>query len=295
MHFVTRSSAAALLVGGGLLAPVATAPVAERLDVMLAAIPADEFLDKLAAANADLVSRFDTRIDQVLADNAGLVADGKGDDMMTSATQAAALGVLGARTYDPLELNASLLSDPDSAYAEFGGMEGLLLQQLTPDPSLLDELNGFNTGLIGAQYAFNAALVDNQTALAQAVFGADNPLEDVVNRAFNAFNLLFDAQQQGLNGLLGVTDYDPQELTASLLHGSGPFNGGDVGGVLGSMFQNIALLGQLPTDSSDLSGLFDDFDSSAFTEALQDLFGTLDGGPFGDALAGLPDLLADLL
>ncbi len=297
MYSMTRSSAAALLVGAGLLAPMATPAQVQHHDIRLTAGSVDELLEKLAASHAELVDRFDARVDQLLSSNADRVAAGEGDDMMLNAGQASALGFLGVRTYDPLELNTSLLSDPEGPYADIGGLEGYFLADLTPSADLLDELRGFNGDLLAAEYAFNAALVDHEAALAQAVFGADNPLEEVVNRSFNAFNMLFDAQQQGLNGLLGLTDYDPQDLTASLLHGAGPFSEGDVGGLTGVMFQGLTALGVGSIGQSpDLSGLFDSFDGAAFGEALQGLFGTLGEGPFGDVLATeLADLMAALL
>lgn len=234
-------------------------------------------------------------------------------NLTMGASQGALLGALGVRVidpstgavFDPAALNASLLFTGDSGGdSSIGGALGALLHatlaavalgELTGrevDPGKIDELvdkiQTLNTTLLDSQKAFNAELVSNEVALERAMFGTDSALNGAVNRAFNSFNMLFDTQQQSLNGFLGVTGYNPQELTASLLTGSDQqvFNDGAIGGLQGMLDQNLAGWADLGgLQAGDLNGLFDHFDSAAVSDATQALLETLIAGPFGDAFS----------
>lgn len=318
MESVTRPSlAAAALVAGGVLAVAPVAPTVQLPDITLTAGLAD-MLDLQLNANAALV-------DTVLRANAGITHGQEtflgnqeagaalqhlqeSYNAMMGASQGALLGALGVRVidpqtgavFDPAALNASLQFTADTGVgADFGGVEGAAAHAVLAaagsagSPAgfqqLLSDLQAFNTALIAAEKSFNGDLLASEVAMEKAAFGTDSALNGVVNRGFNGFNMLFDTQQQGLNGFLGITGYNPQELTGSLLTGSGDqtFNDGSVGGLQGMFDQNLAMLADLGgLKAADLTGLFDNFDADAFTAASKGFFDTLLAGPFGDALTG---------
>jgi hypothetical protein len=241
------------------------------------------------------------------------------------------LSLLGARgtvagdgvftSLDPESLNASLVVDPrHTGTSEFAGLESAIGHYIGAAVFLNGFLNDipedviegdatydnftkmvtdtviFNQALLDAEKVFSTSLVRSELDLERALFGTDSALGGVVNHVFNAFNMHFDIQQQSLNGLLGVTGYDPQAYTAALLTGGD----GTVGGVLGMLNQGLAattgLFGLLQGAST---GAPDGFrpDPAAVGDAFQVLVATLAGSPFGDVFdAGGPfaDLLADL-
>ncbi|MBS9533519.1 hypothetical protein KIH27_07950 [Mycobacterium sp. M1] len=242
-----------------------------------------------------------------------------GSNALLGANQGALLGLLGARAdFDPQTLNASLLSPTDSGFNYFGGIEQAFGQyaayfsqnSLLPGGSgdsatlgalfgtLVDDMYSFNTSLISAEEAFNASLVSNEIAMEQAAFGSDSAFNGAVNRAFNAYNMMFDAQQQSLNNFIGAGTYTPQDLTQTLLTGSPGdhvFNDGSIGGLTGSFDQNLAMFADLAgLQPSDWAGLSANFDSPAFTTAFNDFLTTVSGGPFGDVFGtGLTPIFTD--
>ncbi len=245
------------------------------------------------------------------------------NNMLADAGQASFLGTLGVRTIDPEVFNQSLLFPGEAAAieSEFGGLQGAVGHGLVlaaglaellsgKEPAglddllvqLLDDVRAFNTNLISAQFAFNAELLAGERALLDAMFGASGHelARDIFVRGFNAFNMQFDVQQQSVNGLLGLTNYDPQALTASLLlptQNGDYLNDGSIGGLFGVLNQNLALLGSalIAKDAGELIGMGGDADDAAFFAAIENAFTTLAGGPFGDVLStGLQPLFADI-
>ncbi|MBS9535416.1 hypothetical protein KIH27_17670 [Mycobacterium sp. M1] len=239
------------------------------------------------------------------------------NNALTNINQAALLGLLGARgtvdtdgaftSTDLPNLNGSLIVDDNhTASFNFAGLEAAIGHYLgaaaffqaaqsgiNPEHGdsgdafnqLVASVTTFNQALVAAEQNFNTDLLSDQVALEQAIFGNDSALNGIVNRGFNSFNMLFDAQQQSLNGFLGVTGYDPQELTSSLLQGSSEqtFNDGSIGGLQGMFDQNLAMLADIAgLKGDDFTDLFKSFDADAFSEASKSLFETLAGGPFGD-------------
>lgn len=98
----------------------------------------------------------------------------------------------------------------------------------------------FNTNLVNSELAFNQSLVLNEVAWERATFGTDSALNGVLNRSFNAGNLLLGTGQQLLNTVVGAQV--PADFNSSLLLGTSaqPFNGGEIGGLLGAFDQTMA-------------------------------------------------------
>src|SRR6185437_1297222 len=85
---------------------------------------------------------------------------------------------------------------------------------------------GFNSNLVNNQLAFNHQLLATEVGLEHRVFGTDSALNGVLNRGFNAGNLLLGTGEQTMDSLLGAQV--PANFTSSLLTGSAAqtFNGG---------------------------------------------------------------------
>lgn len=265
----------------------------------------------------------------------------------------ALLGLLGANgtvsstgvftATDLSDFNKSLFLDQDhNGSYPFGGLESVLGHYLgstsfigatlfgmsgadlegsfatTVFQWLVGEIAKFNTALVESELAFNHNLVTLELGIEKALFGDDSALNGVLNRAFNTFNMLFDAPEKMLNGIIGATGYDvdyakvlelvaadkhadissamhliasPQDLTASLLTGSGEqvFNGGEIGGLTGMFDQNMAMWGDvLGLQGSDFDGLLNHVDLGALGGSVLGFFGGLWNviTPFG-ALFGL--------
>ncbi|CAM3126175.1 PE family protein [Mycobacterium intermedium] len=131
-----------------------------------------------------------------------------------------------------------------------GSPPGLALLSLAPPPVqsalatpgvFLQQLEqsqiAFNTNLVNSELAFDKSLVLNEVAWERATFGTDSALNGVINRGFNAGNLLLGTGQQLINTVAGAQV--PVDFNSSLLIGSGaqPFNGGEIGGLLGAFDQ----------------------------------------------------------
>ncbi len=232
---------------------------------------------------------------------AGLEHLFEGANMLPGTAEGTLLALLGAN-FSPEALNASLLveADQSSLAAQFGGLEGfaghnlLLLAGLAHLASgkdvpwdavgkLTTDMEAFNDDILGAEKSFNSHLVGAEDQIEQAIFGDNSALNGFVNRGFNVFNMLFDSQERTVNGLLGLTDYDPKDLTESLLHGSDQqvFNGGEVGGLLGLLDQGMFQISDLfGLKGADFDGLFQDVDGDALGSGLKDLLTTALLGPF---------------
>ncbi len=258
---------------------------------------------------------------------------------LTGASQGSLLGLLGARgtvhdgAFAALNLaaiNESLLVDPQHAGSiPFAGLESAIGHYIGAAVFLGGAFSGssgddietgaaganfarlvadvvtFNSAVLAAEQTFNSNLVADELGLERAMFGTDSAYNGLVNRVFNAFNMMYDAQQQSFNGTLGLTGYDPQEYTEALLTGSGGadgqiFNDGNVGGLLATFDQSVAAV-------ADLDGLFrgvstgipDGFepDPTAVADAFRALGQTVGGGPFGDVFTAggsFSDLMAGL-
>nr|WP_264000581.1 hypothetical protein [Mycobacterium intermedium] len=91
--------------------------------------------------------------------------------------------------------------------------------------------------MVNSELAFDKSLVLNEVAWERATFGTDSALNGVINRGFNAGNLLLGTGQQLINTVAGAQV--PVDFNSSLLIGSGaqPFNGGEIGGLLGAFDQ----------------------------------------------------------
>lgn len=202
-------------------------------------------------------------------------------NMLLSGGEQGALGLLGlgANTAGdastagfsiahPEFITQSLLLNPgDGNPIDTGavsGLEGALVHLLgTADlDSVAEQVQGvfvgFDTSLVGGEANFGHGLVNGEVGLEQMLLGSDSALNGIVNRGFNAVNMLLDGVQQGFNGVLGVSypGFDPHELTAGLLTGSAAqvFNNGDVGGLLGAVNQIVALLADVAGLPGSLAG-----------------------------------------
>ncbi|HEU4359894.1 MAG TPA: hypothetical protein VFR27_00115 [Mycobacterium sp.] len=263
---------------------------------------------ELAGADGN-VHRAQTAVQQFFDANNALMGAG----------QAGLLGVLGARgtvddsgtftALDPAALNQSVIVDPNhAALIPYAGLQSaighyfgaaffyaMINSKLPGDEiengatgqsfqTLVNSLGEFNTALAQAEYSFNTELSGNEIALEKAIFGTDNAYGGAINHAFNSVNMMYDAQQQGLNGLLGITGYNPQEFTGALLIGSG--DDGSIGGLTGMFSQQLMALDAAATAGG--SGTPTDFtaDPGDVNAALGALVNTVLGGPFGDTFAG---------
>ncbi|OBK26600.1 hypothetical protein A5634_00260 [Mycobacterium asiaticum] len=121
------------------------------------------------------------------------------------------------------------------------GLAGVNVPGLPADPfRQLEQMQiGFNTSLVNNQMAFNQALVTNEIALERQFFGTDSALNGVLNRSFNAGNLLLGTGQQAVDLFFGAPV--PTNFTSNLLLGSGAqtFNGGEIGGLVGAFDQGL--------------------------------------------------------
>lgn len=244
------------------------------------------------------------------------------DNALLGAGQAGLLGVLGARgtvddagtftALDPAALNESLIVDARHvALIPYAGLQSAIghyfgaaffyamIDSKLPGheiengatgqsfQTLVNSLGEFNTALAQSEYSFNTDLVGNEIALETAIFGTDNAYNGAINHAFNSVNMVYDAQQQGLNGLIGITGYNPQQYTGALLVGSGdqPGDDGSIGGLAGMFSQQLMALHAAVTAGG--SGAPTDFtaDPGAVDAALGALVNTVVGGPFGDTFA----------
>ncbi|BBZ51451.1 PE family protein [Mycobacterium heidelbergense] len=129
----------------------------------------------------------------------------------------------------------STIAAPAQAAAAAASGPGNLLQQLEAA-----EIN-FNTNLVNGELSLNHWLLTNEVGLEQAIFGTNSALNGVINRGFNAGNLLVGTGEQAINSLVGAPA--PTSLTSSLLTGSAAqvFNSGAIGGPLGSFDQSLVV------------------------------------------------------
>lgn len=143
---------------------------------------------------------------------------------------------------------------------EIGGLEGMFGQGLKvidnviglPSTAFLTSLESaminFNASLVSGLLSFNDALTNGEVALEELIFGVDNAVNGGLNRVFDAFNMLLDAGEQSLLGLLGA-DFDPVEMTRSLLTSvDHVLSDGTIGGLEG-------LLGQAYMALADFVGI----------------------------------------
>lgn len=305
-------AAAAVFAAGGLIAAtpvISSSPDAQLSDYRLTA---DSALSEDSILQGVLDQQFDSDSGSTVTDNVDasdhvaidqyspaadlgdLVPDAAGHNDLSLA-----LGQLFDDAYallrgaggglDPESLTFLQTFQPDVGGPELGGF-GAAADQNTVAPNalaalfgadvgdnalaaaLLSEANAFNQALLLQEQDFNTALVEHEQALQDAVFGDDHALNGVVNHAFNVFNMIYALQQQGVNFLLGV-DYDPQELAQLLLVADGPD-----GDQLQALMAAIADL-----QGVDLDDVFANYDPEEVQAALDNLFATMGGGPFGDA------------
>lgn len=270
------------------------------------------------------VHRAQTAIEQFFDANNALLGAG----------QAGLLGALGARgtldeagtftALDPAALNESVIVDPrHEAIIPYAGLQSAIghyfgaaffyamIDSKLPGKeiengatgqsflTLVDSLDKFNTSLTDGEHSFSTDLVANEIALEKALFGTDNAYNGAINHLFNAVNMIYDARQQGLNGLLGVTGYDPQTYTATLLVNPGdlPSGDGSVGGLSGMLSQQLMALDAMAGAAGSGAPAGFTVDPAAVSAAFGALLNTLGGGPFGDVFSAdgpLSVLLSDL-
>lgn len=153
---------------------------------------------------------------------------------------------------------------------EIGGLEGVFVQGLQafanltgfPGESMMKGLDGgltsFNSDLVGFLTDFNGALKAGQLGLENMIFGSGSALNGVVNRGFDAFNMLLSAGQQGFLGLLGA-NFTAPDITSSLLlipDTVGPFTDGTVGGLEGVLGNGYLVLADLIGGLLDPAAMF---------------------------------------
>jgi PE family len=164
----------------------------------------------------------------------------------------------------PVGLTAGLLTGTGAQVfngGQIGGLEGVFDQGLAgfadftgllgSNPLGVSSPAGFLAQLQQSQLSFNANMVNHQLNLdhilltgelrwEQGTFGTDSALNGVVNRGFNAVNLLVGTGQQTVDSLLGAQV--PTNFASGLLTGSGNqvFNGGQIGGLVGAFDQSLA-------------------------------------------------------
>lgn len=268
-----------------------------------------------------------------------------GGALLNGAGQASNLGLSGARgtldeagnftAFNPDDLRSALLIDTNqsdipgaAALNGYGGLEGAVGQytvfgselaklmggDFVPQSHfdvLVADLNAFNDGLLGAENTFNTDLIAAEMALAKALYGTDGAYDGAVSRIFDSVNMMYDGQEQYLNGVLGL-DYNPQDLTGSLLvtpvgaGGPDALNGPVVDGVGGQLGSIMGLNDQQLLTWLDLgavlsgqapSGIPDGFtpDPALVSSAFTDLLQVLQTGPFGDVfLTDLSPIFTDL-
>ncbi|MDP7724995.1 PE family protein [Mycobacterium sp. TY814] len=134
-----------------------------------------------------------------------------------------------------------------------GGPPGQALLSVLPAPaqsllgspaSFLHQIEtaqiNFNTNLVNGETTFNQNLVTNEVAWEQQVFHTDSALNGFLNRSFNVGNMLLGAGQQAFNLFSGAQV--PVNFNSGLLLGTAaqPFNGGQIGGLLGAFDQSMA-------------------------------------------------------
>ncbi len=184
------------------------------------------------------------------------------------------LGTLGAGAgLDPTTLNldggASQAADPALGTNQLAAVQtgdlasnGVINVVQTAAASFYDDL-------VASEAAFNASLASQEQAIEQAVLGNNSALGGVADQSFQLFNAMYQAQEQGFNGVVGVTD------------------GGPVGSVadLQTMFdQSQGLLAAITAlQASDFENAFANYDADAANTALLALLATLASGPFADA------------
>lgn len=102
-----------------------------------------------------------------------------------------------------------------------------------------DQIN-FNTNLVASQLNFNQNLVANEIAWEQGFFHTDSALSGALNRRFDIGNLLLGSGERAVNLFTGPQV--PTHFTEGLLLGTAaqPFNGGQIGGLLGAFDQSVA-------------------------------------------------------
>jgi PE family len=179
---------------------------------------------------------------------------------------AAIAGAFGAHAGQYRALSARVAQFHDEFVRAMSGTAssyaGAEAANLTPLQQLEQSMIGFNGNLVDGELGFNKSLVTNELAMEQSIFHTDSALNGVLNRTFNAGNLLVGTGEQMLNGLLGAQV--PVNFTASLLTGTGQqvFNGGQISGLVGAFDQNLVATGDLiglsgagPALSPDLRGI----------------------------------------
>lgn len=134
-----------------------------------------------------------------------------------------------------------------STAAAFAGAEAANvspLQAMAAAASPMQQLEqsqiAFGSNVVANELTFNNALLSNELGLERSFFGTDTALNGVINRGFNAGNLLVGTGEQAFNGLVGVQV--PPTFTSTLLTGSAAqvFNSGAIGGPLGAFDQSLA-------------------------------------------------------
>ncbi|OSC32863.1 hypothetical protein B8W67_13440 [Mycolicibacillus koreensis] len=254
-------------------------------------------------------------------------------NMFLSGNEQAFMGLLGIGSnpaaLSPLALTNTLLADaanPNNLFHSgdigglqnvaaaipyaFGNLKGIINDNLgfnlVPGPekadfaALQDAFSTFDRALVSGQLAFNDNLVTSQLGIEKALFGTDNALNGIVNRGFNALNMLLDAQQQSLNGLLGISysGYSPLELTNSLMFtpyiADAPLNDGTIGGLMGAFNQTLSMFTNLAGLVLDPSTFNIDFGAINLLNVFPALFGAFDVSAFGPAFDALGPVGTDL-
>ncbi len=149
--------------------------------------------------------------------------------------------------------------------ANVSPLRSLLAAPANPVNAALQQIQqtqlGFTGGLVNGELAFNNSLLTHEVGLEQSLFGTDSALNGVINRGFNAGNLLLGTGEQTFNSLVGAQV--PATFWSSLLTGSGAqvFNGGQIGGLVGAFDQGLA-------GSADAAGLLLGNTSASASSAL---------------------------
>jgi hypothetical protein len=300
--------AAAVLATGGLIAVTpAVTPTLPDVQVPNIDLTADtagmdadvSFLQQLAEAQISSNSQLG---DQESVFDPGLVTDETKFDGMLPGSDNALNDVLNINesaldaelnsgdTANSLSAGLALSPLPDggSAAGAAGSSDPSVasaasdVTALSTSATLQTAAADFYSTLLSNEQDFNTDLVGNEQAIVDAVSGNDGTLNDVVTHGFNLFNMLYAAQELGLNGVVGVhgDGYDPQDFTQALLLGDPD----GVGGIQGMFDQSQALLAAIAAlQASGFTGLSDNLDTDALNTALLDFLTTASGSPFGDA------------
>ena len=148
------------------------------------------------------------------------------------------LGVFDQSLMVPTDLAGLIAGDGSPAQAAFG-LSSLAAAPTSPFGQLEQAELNFGSNMVNHQMGLDHSLLTNEVGLEQQLFGTDSALNGVVNRSFNAANLMVGTVQQTGDSLLGVIV--PPDFYSNMLTGSGAqvFNGGQIGGLIGVLDQTV--------------------------------------------------------